>query len=218
MEEESNNYTAEDVLLLLHGYRKKLLRKMSRGKDVAPDVEDAVSEAIVKFAEGLGGKIALNKSKEEYLRLFTTVAKNKLLDIRKRGIGNQKKEDKTISSQTREPIDLRHRAKNRIPISSIDELVSDQDLFKEATKKDTAHVVETLAGDVMETSSEAANNVLRKLHELLVTKQENVTQAELAKECHVSRASISYTFSKVRRDVTKRRPDILETYVVLFAV
>lgn len=218
MEEKLNTHSVDVVLHLVHGHRKKLEWTLSKGHRVTPDVEDAVSDAVEKFVRELGNKIPLGKCRSDYLRMLTTFAKNKLIDYSRKGIGNQTKEDKTISSQKDDPVDLRHRASNRNQITEIDELVSDQDVFEEATKKDTAHVAQTLVDSVLCASSEAANKVTRKYFELLATKQEDVKQAELAKECHVSRASISYTFRKVRDDVTKRHPELKETYLEFFAI
>ena len=207
------------ILLILHEYRgtaRSILRKYG----IEEDVEDALSDTIEKIAIKLhSGYLSLDKPKEEYLKLFTAWSKNRLLDINKRGIGKQRKKETGDSPPTVEPIDLRHRASNRLRASKIDELVSDQDVFEDVTRKNAIHVSQTLVDDVLNASSEAANKVTRKYYEMiLATKQDTVSKADLARECGMTRSNISITLSKVRKDVTKRRPDILETYVDFFAV
>lgn len=207
------------VLLILHEYRgnaKSILWKYG----IEEDIEDALSDTIEKIAIKLhSGYLSSDKPKEEYLKLFTTWSKNRLLDINKRGIGKQRKKEAGDSPPLVEPIDLRHRASNRLRASSVDELISHQDVFEDATRKNAIHVSQTLVDDVLNASSEAANKVTRTFYELiLATKQDTVSKADLARECGMTRSNISSTLSKVRKDVTKRRPDILETYVDFFAV
>lgn len=219
MKEKLNMDIVEDVLLLVHGHRKKLEWALYKGRGSSQaDIEDAISDAVEKFVKDLGGKIPLGKSQSDYLRMLTTFSKNKLTDYSRKGIGKQTKEGKSPYPQKEDPVDLRHRAPNRNQILYVEELVSDQDVFEEVTKKDTAHVAQTLVDSVLCASSKAANKVTRQYFQLLATKQEEVTQAELAKECHVSRASITYTFRKVRDDVTKRHPELRETYIEIFAI
>lgn len=207
------------VLLTLHKYRGKAKNILLK-KGTNEDVDDALSDAIEKIALNLySGSLPLDKPEEEYLKIFTTVSKNRLFDINKRGIGKQKKEKNGASPSPVEPIDLRYHASNRISINVVYELISDQDVFEEVIKKDAVHVSQTLVDGVLSASSEAANKITRKYYEMIrATKQESVSKAELARECGMTRSNISTTLLKVRKDVTKRRPDILETYVEFFAI
>lgn len=217
MNEDSKNQI-DAILLILHEYRGKARSILKKGC-IDEDIEDALSDSILKVAKQLhSGTIPLGKPKDEYLKLFTTISRRRLIDMSRRGIGRQQNKQLGDSPPPIDPIDLRHRAPNRLRIQEIDELVSDQDVFAEATRKNVIHVSQTLLDDVMCASSKAGKKVTQKYLELLATKQEDVTQADVARECNMSRANITITLKKVREDVTKRHPDILENYYNLFAV
>lgn len=208
----------EVVLLLLHDYRGEL-KSILRSKGKIEDVEDAISLAIEKIANQLHtGDLLLDKPSSEYRKLFTTISKNKLVDLQRYGPGKQKKRSKDDLPPPIEPIDIRHRAPNRLRELVLSELASNQDVFTEATRKDAIHAYQALLDDVLAASTKANRKVILRYLWLLVTTQGTVTQADVARECNMSRANITITLKKVREDATKRHPGNLKTYNDLFAV